>query len=208
MAPAAPASPTPTIDRVPPTMLPMQSPPLVVSDSFARDAIISWFRGEFAAANAIIDALCGHLAQLAACGGGDGGASEYDSVFTAIHRRRLNWIPVLQMQKYHSIADVTVELRKVAERKAEPKEIGEEERNIEDQDEKIEEKGMESNGNIGGDEGAEEYDSPDSEITDSGNYRASSVFSFLFFLLAFCFVIIFCFLMFRLLATREFTHES
>ncbi|CAN1352723.1 RNA demethylase ALKBH10B [Linum perenne] len=78
--------------------------------SFAKDAILSWFRGEFAAANAIIDALCGHLAQL----GGEG--SDYEEVFSAIHRRRLNWIPVLQMQKYHSIADVAVELRRVADR--------------------------------------------------------------------------------------------
>ncbi|KAK7855455.1 hypothetical protein CFP56_027842 [Quercus suber] len=31
---------------------------------------------------------------------------EYDAVFGTIHRRRLNWIPVLQMQKYHSIANV------------------------------------------------------------------------------------------------------
>lgn len=67
--------------------------------------------GEFAAANAIIDALCGHLSQL------EGGRCEYETVFAAIHQRRLNWIPILQMQKYFSIADVTAELQKVIEEK-------------------------------------------------------------------------------------------
>ncbi|KAG1327844.1 RNA demethylase ALKBH10B [Cocos nucifera] len=78
-----------------------------VPEVFARDAILAWFRGEFAAANAIIDALCGHLVQI------EGGA-EYEAVFAAIHRRRLNWIPVLHMQKYFSIADVAGELHRVA----------------------------------------------------------------------------------------------
>ncbi|RWW14895.1 hypothetical protein GW17_00021297 [Ensete ventricosum] len=78
-----------------------------VPEVYARDAMIAWFRGEFAAANAIIDALCGHLVQI-------GEGKEYEAVFAAIHRRRLNWIPVLHMQKYYSIADVTAELRLVA----------------------------------------------------------------------------------------------
>ncbi|CAI9107926.1 OLC1v1007409C1 [Oldenlandia corymbosa var. corymbosa] len=90
----------------PGSVLPGQGP-AVMPESFAKDAIIAWFRGEFAAANAIIDALCGHLKQL-----DDGLGSGYESVFAAIHRRRLNWIPILQMQKYYSIADVAVELRK------------------------------------------------------------------------------------------------
>ncbi|XP_010905740.1 RNA demethylase ALKBH10B [Elaeis guineensis] len=81
-----------------------------VPEVFARDAILAWFRGEFAAANAIIDALCGHLAEI------DGGA-EYEALFAAIHRRRLNWIPVLHMQKYFSIADVAGELHRVAARR-------------------------------------------------------------------------------------------
>ncbi|XP_038988648.1 RNA demethylase ALKBH10B-like [Phoenix dactylifera] len=80
------------------------------AEAFARDAIIAWFRGEFAAANAIIDALCGHLAQIE-------GGSEYEEVFAAIHRRRMNWIPVLHMQKYFSIADVGGALRRVASRR-------------------------------------------------------------------------------------------
>ncbi|CAL1362089.1 unnamed protein product [Linum trigynum] len=119
MPAAGPASPTP--DRAPPAAFPSLQPPpvLMTTDAaFAKDAILAWFRGEFAAANAIIDALCGHLAQL------DGGGLEYDSVFSAIHRRRLNWIPVLQMQKYHSIADVAVELRRVTERKVQDKNGG------------------------------------------------------------------------------------
>lgn len=43
--------------------------------------------------------------------GGDG--SEYEALHAAIHRRRMNWIPVLQMQKFCSIADVVVELKRV-----------------------------------------------------------------------------------------------
>lgn len=78
---------------------------------FARDAIIAWFRGEFAAANAIIDALCSHLTQI---GGRGSAAGDYEAVFAAIHRRRMNWIPVLHMQKYFSIADVSIELRRTA----------------------------------------------------------------------------------------------
>ncbi|KAF6142588.1 hypothetical protein GIB67_039552 [Kingdonia uniflora] len=81
------------------------------------DLVLAGFRGEFAAANAIIDALCNHLTQL------DCGGSEYESVFAAIHRRRLNWIPVLQMQKYFSIADVAMELRGVVSKKIKQKPI-------------------------------------------------------------------------------------
>lgn len=78
----------------------------------ARDAVIGWFRGEFAAANAMIDALCGHLAQIR------GGGAEYDPVFAALHRRRANWFPVLHMQKFYPVADVTAELRRVADARA------------------------------------------------------------------------------------------
>lgn len=77
----------------------------------ARDAVIGWYRGEFAAANAVIDALCGHLAQI-------GGGAEYDAVYAALHRRRLNWFPVLHMQKFYSINDVASELRRVADARA------------------------------------------------------------------------------------------
>ncbi|KAI4365575.1 hypothetical protein MLD38_021546 [Melastoma candidum] len=86
-------------------LYPMQAASNLNDPLLAKDAVIAWFRGEFAAANAIIDALCAHLSHL-----GDG----YESVFEAVHRRRINWIPVLQMQKYYSIAEVTVELDRVA----------------------------------------------------------------------------------------------
>ncbi|CAL5193598.1 unnamed protein product [Lathyrus oleraceus] len=135
-----------------PSQLP---PPLLVSDAFAKDAILAWYRGEFAAANAIIDALCGHLAQVASS------SNDYDSAFAAIHHRRLNWIPVLQMQKYHSIADVTLELRNVAEKKIE---------SVDAKTKTVESGDVDEEMNIGndGDEAPAEYDSPDSEITDSG----------------------------------------
>nr|GMD60987.1 RNA demethylase ALKBH10B-like [Ipomoea batatas] len=96
----------------------VQPPAAVVPEAVAKDAIIAWFRGEFAAANAIIDALCSHLAQME----GGGGGCEYESLFAAVHRRRFNWIPILQMQKYFSIADVTLELQKVAARRAKERE--------------------------------------------------------------------------------------
>ncbi|KAM0902341.1 hypothetical protein ACQ4PT_019379 [Festuca glaucescens] len=82
----------------------------------ARDAVIGWYRGEFAAANAVIDALCGHLAQIGGAAGA--GAAEYDAVFAALHRRRLNWFPVLHMQKFYSVNDVAAELRRVADARA------------------------------------------------------------------------------------------
>ncbi|KAF7841381.1 RNA demethylase ALKBH10B-like [Senna tora] len=46
---AGPASPNDPAPPVGPTMVPMQSTSVMVSDSFAKDAIISWFHGEFAA---------------------------------------------------------------------------------------------------------------------------------------------------------------
>lgn len=109
----------PLSDRMPPRVMPMV--PVVYSETAAKDAYIAWFRTEFAAANAIIDALCGHLTQLE--GGVVGMGSEYESVFTAIHRRRREWIPIINMQKYYSIADVTLELRKVASKKSQEKNI-------------------------------------------------------------------------------------
>ncbi|XP_050237657.1 RNA demethylase ALKBH10B isoform X2 [Mercurialis annua] len=161
-----------------PAMVPLQAPPMMISDAFAKDAILAWFRGEFAAANAIIDALCSHLAQL------NGGGSEYEAVFSAVHRRRLNWIPVLQMQKYHSIGDVAVELRKVAEIKKSCSTAGSEcdktvvikEVSLDDVSEKKgkEEKIIE-NGHVDDHDGGagevveEEEDSPASDITDTGS---------------------------------------
>lgn len=109
---AGPTSPPAAAAAPPPP--PAASSPLQLPEAFARDAIIAWFRGEFAAANAIIDALCSHLTQI---DGVEDRGSDYDSVFAAIHRRRLNWIPVLHMQKYFSIAGVATELRRVAAKK-------------------------------------------------------------------------------------------
>lgn len=170
---------------VAPMMMPVQSP---IPETFARDAIIAWFRGEFAAANAMIDEFCKHLSQLESTGGG--GGSEYESVFAAVHRRRLNWIPILQMQKYHSIADISIELKRVAAKKMEiceenmsfqksidEKESGneevkvfleEKEKVIDEETARIDGKVMESEGNGGGD-AVEEEDSPNSEITDGGS---------------------------------------
>ncbi|XP_052171235.1 RNA demethylase ALKBH10B [Diospyros lotus] len=158
---------------------PVVMPPAAAAEGYAKDAIIAWFRGEFAAANAIIDALCSHLTQLE--GGGRPG-SEYESVFAAIHRRRLNWIPILQMQKYYSIADVTLELRRVAEKKVRDGEVGEDVKKseevkvsvneVEKSGEVFEEESTESNENGGGevvDADSNKDDSPESEITDSGS---------------------------------------
>lgn len=173
-----PAGPVSASEKAPmgqgmvPVSVPVQMP--AAPESFAKDAIIAWFRGEFAAANAMIDTLCNHLAQLT---GGVG--SEYEKVFAAIHLRRLNWIPILQMQKYHSIADVAIELQNVLDKKtenvggAEGVKISEEAMEVclEGKKEKgTDEEVMKSNGNVDGDEVVvEEEDSPDSDITDSGS---------------------------------------
>lgn len=142
-------------------------PPAMVNDAFAKDAIIAWFRSEFAAANSIIDALCGHLVEIGA------ETPEYGSVFTAMHRRRMNWIPVLQMQKFHSIAEVTTELKRVAARRSEDKKSCDgKEMNVKEEGESIKDlKSTVSGGNhdngVEFDEDVEE-DSPESDITDSG----------------------------------------
>nr|GEX36548.1 putative oxidoreductase, 2OG-Fe(II) oxygenase family protein [Tanacetum cinerariifolium] len=139
--------------------------PMMMSEAIAKDAVISWFRGEFAAANAIIDALCSHISQL------EGGRDEYEAVFGEIHRRRMNWIPVLQMQKFFSIADVTVELEKVVEKKKmkNGRKGGEEEVKTETKDEVavvvVEEKEEEEGVRVSG--GGE--DSPKSGVTYAGS---------------------------------------
>ncbi|KAM0961049.1 hypothetical protein ACFX2I_020371 [Malus domestica] len=75
-----------------------------------RDGFISWLRGEFAAANTIIDSLCHHLRAV-----GDPG--EYDVVIGCIQQRRCNWNPVLHMQQYFSVAEVIYALQHVAWRR-------------------------------------------------------------------------------------------
>lgn len=171
MAVVAPASPS------------GRDPPILVTDSVAKDAIISWFQGEFAAANAIIDALCGHLALLR--------GSEYEAVFKAVHRRRINWIRVLEMQKYHSIDDVATELRQMESRKlAEENTIEadqikrkgnfvaeevKEKACLDDEKKEFPVKVTESNGSaaesVNDEVIDEEDDSPNSDITDSGKCR-------------------------------------
>ncbi|KAL4638017.1 hypothetical protein ACB092_03G120800 [Castanea dentata] len=75
-----------------------------------RDGFISWLRGEFAAANAIIDNLCHHLRAV-------GEPGEYDMVIGCIQQRRCNWNPVLHMQQYFSVAEVIYSLQQVAWRR-------------------------------------------------------------------------------------------
>lgn len=99
----------------------MQSPNVVMTDNkmhYAngvwygggdeRDGFISWLRGEFAAANAIIDSLCHHL-KTSSDNGGD-----YDEVIASIQNRRCNWNGVLHMQQYFSVAEVVYALQQVA----------------------------------------------------------------------------------------------
>ncbi|KAJ7977456.1 2OG-Fe(II) oxygenase family oxidoreductase [Quillaja saponaria] len=127
------AEPASSTDRDPPlvgpTMVPIHTTQMMVSEGFAKDAVIAWYRGEFAAANAIIDALC-----------------------------------VIQMQKYHSIADVSVELRRVDAKAAETKENSEVEKKNEDVKSCLD---VKSTGSV--ENGDDEEESPDSEITDSGS---------------------------------------
>ncbi|RAL48058.1 hypothetical protein DM860_017849 [Cuscuta australis] len=75
-----------------------------------RDAFMSWLRGEFAASNAIIDAMCHHLRML-------GEPGEYEGVIGCIQQRRCNWNSVLYMQQYFSVAEVVYELQQVEYRK-------------------------------------------------------------------------------------------
>lgn len=103
-APTKMASPTAGIAS------PTTKPAAAAAPEAARDAMMAWYRGEFAAANAMIDALCHHLTQIAA----PDQRLDYEAVFAAIHRRRLNWVPVLHLQKYFSIAEVALELRRAA----------------------------------------------------------------------------------------------
>ncbi|OWM87169.1 hypothetical protein CDL15_Pgr010201 [Punica granatum] len=154
--------------------MPMQlQPPVLVTDAFAKDAIIAWYRGEFAAANAIIDALCSHLVEL-----GAEGLEIYEAMFAAMHRRRMNWIPVLQMQKHHSIAEVLMELRRVAAARragdGKRSEFDEAERTSfcldGEKDGKCEE-GVEKagDGGVSGEAVDVDEDAPHSDITDSGS---------------------------------------
>lgn len=71
-----------------------------------REGFLIWLRGEFAAANAIIDSLCHHLRAV-------GEPGEYDGVIGSVQQRRCNWNPILHMQQYFSVADVVYALQQV-----------------------------------------------------------------------------------------------
>lgn len=75
-----------------------------------RDGFILWLRGEFAAANAVIDSLCHHLQCI-----GDPG--DYEAVFGCIQQRRANWNTVLHTQPYFSTAEISHALQQVVWRK-------------------------------------------------------------------------------------------
>lgn len=75
-----------------------------------RDQFIWWLRGEFAASNAIIDSLCQHLQTV-------GKPGEYDAVIRSVQQRRCNWTPVLHLQQYYSVAEVSHALQQVTLRR-------------------------------------------------------------------------------------------
>uniref|UniRef100_A0A0E0KB23 Fe2OG dioxygenase domain-containing protein n=1 Tax=Oryza punctata TaxID=4537 RepID=A0A0E0KB23_ORYPU len=61
-----------------------------------RDGFISWLRGEFAAANAIIDLLLLHLRSV-------GEPGEFEHVAAAVQQRRHHWAPVIHMQQFFPV---------------------------------------------------------------------------------------------------------
>lgn len=65
-----------------------------------RDGFIAWLQSEFAAANAIIDLMSYHLRAV-------GERGEYEYVIGAIQQRRCNWSPLLHMQPYFPIGEVS-----------------------------------------------------------------------------------------------------
>ncbi|XP_006662146.2 RNA demethylase ALKBH10B-like isoform X2 [Oryza brachyantha] len=75
-----------------------------------RDGFVAWLRGEFAAANAIIDLLLDHLRGLA----GDPAAAP---VAAAVHRRRLQWPPVIHLQYYFPVNEVALALQHASARR-------------------------------------------------------------------------------------------
>ncbi|KAK4780531.1 hypothetical protein SAY87_016637 [Trapa incisa] len=79
-------------------------PPVWFPDE--RDGFISWLRGEFAAANAMIDGLCHHLRAV-------GEPGEYDGLINLIQQRRCNWTSVLHMQQYFPVSEIVYALNQV-----------------------------------------------------------------------------------------------
>ncbi|ESQ35333.1 hypothetical protein EUTSA_v10007113mg [Eutrema salsugineum] len=89
----------------------LQFPPVAVAAGSwipdGRDGFISWIRGEFAAANAIIDLLCQHLVAT-------GDHNEYEAVISSIRHRQLGWSQVTYMQQFFPIAEISHTLQQVA----------------------------------------------------------------------------------------------
>ncbi|KAK4773662.1 hypothetical protein SAY87_028681 [Trapa incisa] len=83
-------------------------PPVWFPDE--RDGFISWLRGEFAAANAMIDSLCHHLRAV-------GEPGEYDALINLIQQRRCNWTSVLHMQQYFPVSEIVYALNQVTWKK-------------------------------------------------------------------------------------------
>lgn len=83
-------------------------PPVWFPDE--RDGFISWLRGEFAAANAIIDGLCHHLRAV-------GEPGEYDALISLIQQRRSNWTSVLHMQQYFPVSEIVYALNQATWKK-------------------------------------------------------------------------------------------
>ncbi|KAJ3694877.1 hypothetical protein LUZ60_000254 [Juncus effusus] len=75
-----------------------------------RDSFFAWLRSEFAASNAIIDALIEHLRLT-------GGSGEFDDLARWVQCRRSGWAPVLHMQQYVSVGEVRSALHEVRLRK-------------------------------------------------------------------------------------------
>ncbi|KAF0929159.1 hypothetical protein E2562_016398 [Oryza meyeriana var. granulata] len=84
----------------------MAAPGWVVQPVDGWDGFVSWLRGEFAAANAIIDLLLGHLHDVA----GDP-AAEFDPVAAAVQRRRHHWAPVIHLHHYFPVTEVALALQ-------------------------------------------------------------------------------------------------
>uniref|UniRef100_A0ACD5XDW7 Uncharacterized protein n=1 Tax=Avena sativa TaxID=4498 RepID=A0ACD5XDW7_AVESA len=78
-----------------------------------RDGFISWLRGEFAAANAIVDLLILHLRTI-------GDPAEYDHVLAAVQQRRHHWAPIIHMQQFFPVTDVAVALQQAGWRRRPP----------------------------------------------------------------------------------------
>ncbi|KAF0913413.1 hypothetical protein E2562_022200 [Oryza meyeriana var. granulata] len=78
-----------------------------------RDGFISWLRGEFAAANAIIDLLLVHLRAV-------GEPGEFEHVAAAVQQRRHHWAPVIHMQQFFPVGDVAYALQQAGWRRRAP----------------------------------------------------------------------------------------